>query len=387
MSYLCPEGNKQFHGLRLSIQMQERSKALPPIRFNNRVNSDFASTLRKRVHLYFKENGITKYANGAMVAKTVFMFSLFWIPYVCLYFVSSGWLTVLCYALMGTGMAGIGLSVMHDANHGAYSQKKWVNSLMGYALNMLGGNATNWKIQHNVLHHTYTNIHTHDEDIRPRHILRFSPHSTYHKFHKYQHIYAWPLYGLMTVSWILFKDFGQLYGYHKSGLLEKQVNPAKAWFWLIATKVFYLSYIVVLPIIFGATSFWMVLLGFFIMHYVAGFILATVFQPAHVLEANLFPEANKEDEIEENFMVHQIKTTANFARKNKPFSWFVGGLNYQIEHHLFPNICHIHYSKLAEIVKKTAAEFNVPYRDIPSFRTALALHGRMLYKLGQSPAA
>lgn len=362
--------------------MIERTKALTSIRFSNAKDTDFSSELRKKVHQYFADNQISKHANAAMVFKTVIMMIMFYVPYSLLYIGASGWWSLLWFAFMGFGMAGIGLSVMHDANHGAYSESKTVNKWIGYTLNLMGANATNWIIQHNVLHHSYTNIHTHDEDIRPRHILRFSHHSEYKTFHKYQYIYAWPLYGLLSISWILFKDFGQLFGYHKSGLLERQQNPAKAWAWLISSKIIYFTYILALPMIFSENSWGQILCGFFIMHFIAGFILAAVFQPAHVLEANIFPEANQEGDIEDSFMVHQMKTTANFARKNKYLSWYLGGLNFQIEHHLFPNICHIHYAKLSEIVKATAEKYNVPYTDIPTFTGALVLHGKMLYQLG-----
>jgi len=358
--------------------------SIPSIKFQNSKSETFSKLLKSRVNDYFEKNDINKFANSEMVIKTVFMYLLYFVPFAFLFTAESAWMFFLCYFLMGTGKAGIGLSVMHDANHGAYSNKKWVNQLVGYSLNVIGGNSTNWKIQHNVFHHTYTNISTHDEDIRPRFILRFSPHAERKSFHKYQHIYAWFLYGFMTFSWIIVKDFVQLTGYHKKGILQKYNNVYKAWATLIFTKIYYYSYIIVLPILFTPFTWWQVALGFLLMHYVAGFILAVIFQPAHVMEHNLYPEPNAENLIEENWMVHQLQTTCNFARKNKLLSWYVGGLNYQVEHHLFPSICHVHYKKIAEIVKNTAAEFNMPYHDIGSFREALVSHGKMLYQLGRA---
>lgn len=359
--------------------------ATETIKFTNSQNRDFTSQLNKRVNEYLKTKKYGRYANEYMVLKTVFMLSLYFVPY-AIYMsgaVTQLWVFLLLALVQGLGMAGIGLSIMHDANHGAYSRKKWVNKVMGYTLNLVGGNATNWKIQHNVMHHTFTNIAGHDEDISPRPILRFSPHSKKLKLHKYQFIYAWLLYGLMTITWISFKDFKQLQGYTSTGILAKQENEKKAWAWLIFTKVVYFGYALVLPILFTPFAWYQVLLAFFITHYIAGFLLGIIFQPAHVMEENEFPLPSEEGKIDDNWSVHQLKTTINFANNNRILSWYVGGLNYQVEHHLFPNICHVHYRKISKIVKQTAEEFGLPYKSIPTFRGALLSHGRMLYKLGR----
>jgi linoleoyl-CoA desaturase len=210
----------------------------------------------------------------------------------------------------------------------------------------------------------------------------FTPHAELRSFHKYQHIYAWLLYGLMSFSWIVFKDFAQLIGYQKSGILAKHVSVPKAWAWLVISKLCYYAYIMVLPSIFTPFSFLEIFAGFFIMHYIAGLILGSVFQPAHVMEVNEYPIA-EDDLIPDNWMAHQLKTTCNFAGNNRIFSWFVGGLNYQIEHHLYPNICHVHYAKLAPIVEQTAKEFGIPYHNYGSFRKALINHKKMLFALGR----
>jgi linoleoyl-CoA desaturase len=317
-----------------------------------------------------------------MVFKTIFMFSLYFVPYYFIYQVQQFWVFLLLMVVMGLAKAGLGLSVMHDANHGSYSNKKWVNQLLSFTMNIIGGNATNWKIQHNVFHHTYTNIDTHDEDIRPRFILRFSPNAEKRSFHRYQYLYAWILYGLMTISWLLYKDFLQLRDYQKSGVLAKHGNPQKEWAWLLISKSMYIGYIMILPMVFTSFAWWQVLIGFFVMHYITGFILAIIFQPAHVLELNEFPQADDQHNIEENWSIHQLKTTCNFAQDNRFLTWYAGGLNYQVEHHLFPNICHVHYRKLSKIVRNTAKEFNLPYHSLKSFREALVMHGRMLYQLG-----
>jgi linoleoyl-CoA desaturase len=291
----------------------------------------------------------------------------------------------LCF-VMGIGTAGIGLSVMHDANHGAYSSKSWINNLVGYSLNIVGGNSFNWKVQHNVLHHTYTNIHDVDEDISPRGVLRMTPHGPWKFFHRFQHLYAWFFYGLMTLVWVLVKDFVRIVKYQKDGMMKKQkASAAREWMVLILTKIIYVSYIFVLPALILPVAWWQVLIGFVIMHYIAGFILAVIFQPAHVIDGTEYPLPDADGKIDNSWAIHQLHTTTNFANKSKIFSWYVGGLNFQIEHHLFPNVCHVHYRKISEIVKETAAEFGLPYKSEPTFIGALIGHAKLLKELGRRP--
>ena len=321
-----------------------------------------------------------------MVVKTIFMLSLYFIPYSISI---SGLVTtypiyfLLCL-IMGIGVAGIGLSIMHDANHGSYSTKPWINNLLGLSLNVVGGYAFNWKVQHNVLHHTYTNVFDVDEDISPRGALRMAPESPWKPFHRFQFAYAWFLYGLMTLVWVLGKDFGRLIKYEREGLVKKQKsNVAREWFVLIASKLLYFSYILVLPIIILPFTWGQILLGFIVMHYVAGFILAIVFQPAHVVEGTSYFTPDEKGNLENNWAVHQLHTTTNFATENRLLSWYVGGLNFQVEHHLFPNVCHVHYRALASIVRETAKEFGVPYKVKRTFWDAMVAHRQLLWQLGQ----
>ena len=353
------------------------------------THRDFVSTLNKRVNGYFKENKIGKHGNTEMVLKTIFMFLLYFVPYFLIITgVVVGTASLIGSVLvMSLGLAGIGLSVMHDANHGAYSSKSWINTCLGYSLNLIGANAFNWKIQHNVLHHSFTNVHDEDEDISPRGVLRLSPHSEWKKMHRYQFIYAWFLYGLMTIVWLFAKDFVRIGRYHKSGLAKKQrANITHEWIILIFSKLVYFTYIFVIPVIITPLLWWQVLLGIIVMHYIAGFILAIIFQPAHVIEGTEYPVPDDSNTLENNWAVHQLLTTTNFGNNSRWFSWYVGGLNFQIEHHLFPNICHVHYRKIAEIVRQTAHEFGLPYKSSKTFAGALAGHTRLLRKLGEQPA-
>ncbi len=351
---------------------------------------DFVATLHKRVNDYFSSGNISRHANSEMVMKTFFMFGLYLIPYglILTGIVTGPFGLVMLALLMGFGMAGIGLSVMHDANHGAYSKKKWVNTLMGYSINLLGANAFNWKMQHNVLHHTFTNIHNEDEDISPRGVLRMSPQSGWKYIHRYQHIYAWFLYGLMTIVWMTIRDFIRIVRYQKNGMAKRhKAHIFSEWAILLSSKAFYATYIFVLPMLITNLTWWQLLIGIFVMHYLAGFVLAIIFQPAHVIEGTEYPVPDENRSLQTNWAVHQLRTTTNFGNSSRWFSWYVGGLNFQIEHHLFPNICHVHYRKLAAIVKNTAAEFGLPYKSVPTFLGALAGHARLLKQLGRPSVA
>ncbi|WP_416867166.1 MAG: fatty acid desaturase family protein [Imperialibacter sp.] len=351
---------------------------------------DFFTTLNHRVNQYFKTKNISRNANSAMVFKTIAMFTLYFGPYALIVAGSFSSLYVFyaLSAIMGFGLAGIGMSVMHDANHSAYSKKKWVNTLLGYSLNMVGGNAFNWKVQHNVLHHTFTNVDGTDEDIEPRGVLRFCPHTDWKPFHKFQFIYAWFFYGLLSFIWIVFKDFERLTRYKRACQIKKQkTTELKEWSVLIFTKIAYYAYIIVIPMLVLPFAWWHVLIGFFVMHYIAGFILAVVFQLAHVVEGTEYPVPDETGNIYNTWAVHQLHTTANFAQHNKLLSWYVGGLNYQVEHHLFSNICHVHYHKLSEIVKETSEEFGHPYKSKRRLRDAVASHFKVLKALGKKDAS
>lgn len=354
-------------------------------KFLNNTNTEFYKTLNERVSSYFSEKGISKYGNLGMVLKTIFMLSLYLIPFTLTFWVSNVWISLSLWIIAGFGMAGIGLAVMHDANHGAYSSNPKVNFIVGAVINLLGGNPTNWKIQHNVLHHTFTNVEGFDEDIdAPVKILRFSPHQPWRPVHKFQYLYAWFFYPLMTIMWFITKDFKQAIRYKKYGLIATQgTTPAKHWTSIVVGKILYATVFLVLPLCFAPVYWPFVLIGFVLMQFVGGLILSLVFQPAHVIPDTTFQNPGTSGDIDADSKVHQLYTTANFGVKSRWFTWLVGGLNFQVEHHLFPTICHVHYRAISEIVKKTAKEYNLPYYANRTFFSALREHGRMLRLLGQ----
>lgn len=355
------------------------------ITFSKDHNSEFYKVLRQRVNNYFKTKNITRHANATMVFKTIALLSLYLIPFGVIFISGlSSWVYLLMWILMGVGMAGVGLSVMHDANHGAYSRNETVNKIIGNVLILLGGNDANWRIQHNVLHHTYTNVTDMDEDIDPpTFLLRFSPHKQRFKIHRFQHIYAWFFYGLMTFLWFVTKDFNQAARYKKMGLVETQgISYRRHMINILASKVIYGTVFVILPFTLSPAHWYVTLVGFMVMHFIAGLTLAAIFQPAHVVPSSNYPLPDASGNVEADWAVNQLYNTANFAPKAKLFSWYVGGLNFQVEHHLFPNICHVHYSKISKIVKETAEEFNLPYHSYKTFYGALKDHTKMLHDLG-----
>lgn len=356
------------------------------LRFNN-TNRQFYTELKKRVDAYFKENNVSKYGNANLYIKTVFMFSAYLVPYFLITFnvLDSKLSWLLLSLLMGFSMAGIGLCVMHDANHGSFSKNVKLNRFLGFlSMTLLGGYSLNWRIQHNVIHHTYTNVHAHDEDIAPPGFLRFEPHAERKWVHRLQFLYAWFFYGMMTIMWSTTKDFRQLIRYSKKGLLKgANTKFGIELTMLIVSKIVYFCYMLLPYFLVKEMSFLEWLCGFLVIHYIASLVLAMIFQPAHVVEETEFPLPTDSGSLENHWAEHQMRTTMNFATKDPVFSWMVGGLNHQVEHHLFPTISHVHYPKISKIVETTAREFNVPYKSQRTFVGALWSHELMLWKLGR----
>jgi linoleoyl-CoA desaturase len=361
--------------------MQER------IKFNRHSQKEFLSQLQLRVNNYFEKNKINIHHNSEMRIKTAFMLALYLIPYsLILLNVFTNPLSIFfLWILMGVGMAGIGLGVMHDANHGAYSKNPTINNILGQSINLLGASHINWKIQHNVLHHTYTNIEGYDDSLHGGKIFRFSPHQKLLKHHKYQHFYAWFLYTLQTIFWALVSDIVRLNNYHKKGLLHsygKSYNRllAEIIFW----KAFYFITFLALPMFLSGLPWWQTLMFFMCMQLCVGFFLTCVFITAHIMPECQFPLPDEKGTMENNWAIHQMYTSCNFATGSRWFSWYLGGLNYQTEHHLFPNICHVHYPAISKILKETAAEYNLPYYHYKTFFNAIYEHGKMLKTLGKN---
>lgn len=344
---------------------------------------EFSETLKRRVNEYFKAKNISQKGNFWMYLKAIILLATYIVSFlIVILFPLAPWLGIFMVILMGIGEAGIGMSVMHDAAHGAFSKRKWVNSLFASTMFILGSNVLNWKIQHNLLHHTYTNIYGYDQDISTKAAIRLSNHAPLRKYNRFQFIYAFLLYGMMTIS-KLFSDVNQLIEFNRSGITKAQKrNGRKEIIVLILLKLLYFGTLLILPILFSSFSWWHVLIGFLLMHLTAGIIMSVIFQMAHVVEGAEQPLPDENGIIQHDWLVHQLKSTADFAPKNVLLNWYVGGLNFQVEHHLFSNICHIHYRKIAPIVQQTAEEFGLEYNVKPTFLTALKSHVNRLKELG-----
>tara|TARA_A100001011_G_scaffold310474_1_gene327128 strand:- start:11632 stop:12786 length:1155 start_codon:yes stop_codon:yes gene_type:complete len=367
-------------------QLNMNQRLIP--RFSRKESKMFFQTLNQRVNQYFKEKKIAKTGNWKLYLKTIVMFTILIAPFVLILSLNiSDWFKLLLTILIGIGMAGVGMNVMHDGNHGSFSKYPWINKLMGSSIYMLAGNVFNWKIQHNILHHTYTNIKDHDEDLEAGVVLRFSKHAEWKPHHRFQHLYFVLLYGLLTLKWAIISDFVKLTRYQKMNIsYANSRSLSYQWVGLIISKIVYFSFWIVLPIFVFNIVWWKVLVGFFVMHYTAGLILSLVFQLAHVIgEADMPLPDSKTGDMKNSWAVHQLKTTVNFSTKNRIINWFTGGLNHQIEHHIFPHISHIHYTKISEIVKQTACEFNLPYNEYKTTRSAIFSHFKFLKQMGMRP--
>ena len=346
------------------------------------MSNSFPSVLKQRVDEYFKSRSYRQTGNFSLFFKTVLLIAVCFSCYAVIVFMEIPFLyKCIIGVVFGITNAGIGFSVMHDGAHGSYSQTPWINSLMGYTLNLFGGSVFFWKIKHNLIHHNVTNIEGHDDDINLRPLMRTCEHQPYYKFHRLQHIYGVFLYSLTTIWWILFRDFLKYFsgkiGSKKIGRIPFSEHLI---FWI--TKAHYFTTFLLIPIL---------LMGplkagifYLIWNFSMGFALAIVFQLAHVVEDTEFPmpQANN-NKINHDWFYHQFATTANFATKNALLTWYTGGLNYQVEHHLFPRISHIHYPAIQPIVKKTCQEFNVPYNEFPTMWQAVLSHFSVLKKLGR----
>ncbi|MBL7952382.1 MAG: acyl-CoA desaturase [Flavobacteriales bacterium] len=343
----------------------------------------FGSTVRSRVNASFKEAGMHTKAGKGIAMKVGLMLVLFFAPLVVLLLVPMpAWMGLLLALLMGVGMAGVGMAVMHDALHGATSRRTWVNDMLGGSMYLLGSDPFTWKIQHNGAHHTHTNVDGIDQDIDPPDLLRFSEHAPLWRVHRYQHVYSFFFYGLLTLV-KLGNDFFSLLRVARSGDARYKgrslpVDLAV----MVLVKSAHVLLFIGLPLLLTPFTWWQVLLGFVVMHFTCSVILGTVFQLAHIVEGAEQPLADENGVIGNDWAVHELLTTANFAPNNKLLTWYTGGLNFQVEHHLFPAVSHLHYPRIAAIVQRTAEEYGLPYNVKPTFRAALISHVRRLQELG-----
>lgn len=356
------------------------------IRFTNHNQADFIKDLRIQVKDYFEQNNLSKYGNKSIVIKSVLMFLLYIVPFAIMLsgLIPSVPFLFVSWFLMGLGMAGFGMVLMHDANHMTFSSNHRINKILSYSLYLLGGYPVTWQHQHNTLHHGFTNIDGHDEDISGAGFMRFSPNVPQKKHHRFQHIYAWFFYGLMTISWSTIKDFRQLRTYQKNNVaLSNTLSYKQLFTQLLITKILYYFVFLVLPIVLLPFAWYWVIAGYLTMHFICGFSLTVIFQTAHVVPSSEFPMPSEEGHLDNSWAIHQLLNTSNFSPNSRIFSWFIGGLNYQVEHHLFPYISHVHYRHISVLVKNMANKHKLPYHVQDNFLLAVYSHFKMLKMLGK----
>lgn len=352
------------------------------ITFPQKEGASFSAEVKREVEGHFAKTGLSEKANFAMVVKTVVLVGVMFGSYLLILLTSwSAWAKLGLAVTMGFGMAGIGFAVAHDALHGAYSHKTWINKLLGRFFDLVGANGYLWKITHNVIHHTYTNIEGIDEDLTVSPLLRLSPASPLLPVHRWQHIYGLLAYAGSTLFWVFTKDFKYI--------LQKNLGPYRdikhpkgEIVNLIVFKLLYYTWALAIPLVILDLPWWQVLTGFVVMHLFAGFVLGVVFQLAHVVEGPEFPVPDGNGRMGDAWVIHEMRTTADFARDNRALSWYVGGLNFQIEHHLFPKVCSVHYPAISSIVERVALKHGIPYNAQPTLMSAVRSHLKMLKTFG-----
>jgi len=343
----------------------------------------FHVVLKNRINEYFETTGKSVSGDARLYIKAGILCATFIALYVHLVFFTPPvlWAVLEC-VLLGIAVAGIGFNIMHDGAHGSFSRYKWLNTAAAFTLNVLGGSSFMWNVKHNVVHHAYTNIDGVDDDIDIQPWLRMSSTQPRYRMHRYQHIYFWVLYALLYILWVFVLDFQKYFKRRIGDMpLKKMSLGDHLVFW--GFKIFYVFVFIAVPIYTVGFLSWMI--GFLTFTLVAGFVLSIVFQLAHTVEHTHFPMPHEDTgKLDDEWAIHQLKTTANFAPKNRFISWLVGGLNFQIEHHLFPKISHIHYSRIRQIIKQACEEYNVEYIEYPKMRQAVVSHVSFLKQMGRA---
>ena len=344
--------------------------------------SAFHRGLQERVSQYFAGHALSPHAKAAMYLKTSVILLWFGMSYALFLLGSATVPTVILLAVTtGLAVAGLGFCVQHDGGHGAYSETKWINRAMAFVLDLLGASSYVWRYKHNVLHHTYTNIDGVDDDICIAPLARLTPGQPHHYFHRWQHLYIWGFYALITLKWHWWDDFHNI----ATGRIGGQKFPrprGKEIAAFVVGRVTFFAWALALPI--AVHGFKIALLYYVLTQAVAGVILASVFQLAHCVEDVAWPQRPEENAPAQRLLwaEHQLATTVDVARHNRFVTWYLGGLNFQAVHHLFPRICHIHYPALSNILERTCAEFGVTYLTRPTVWQGLASHYRWLREMG-----
>ncbi len=348
------------------------------------ASSKFSKTLSHRVNIHFQKNQISKHANAHMLSKSIFGLALWILSY--LYLISANHSTlgvVFAYLLHGCGQLYIAFNIAHDANHGAYARSRVTNRVLGCIFDLVGVSSYMWRLMHNDSHHSFVNIRGADTTFICGNLFRFSPQDRPRPHHRFQHIYAIFFYSLVTLDWVLFKDYRWLWLTRRFGNKTIVKHPLRELVILFVGKAFYYGYMLVIPLLYLQAPWYSVILGFVAMHLFLGLAIAVVFQPNHFVEGSSFPEPDHEGMIANDYIRHVFDTTSDYSRKSPFMTWILGGLNLHVIHHMFPGICHVHYGALTEIVMSTAREHGLEYREKETILQAFIAHLQWLKALGR----
>jgi linoleoyl-CoA desaturase len=348
----------------------------------------FSRTLSQRVDDYFRTRRISRRANLAMVLKTICGFVAWIGTYVWLLTGRFSSVTLIgAYVVHGYAQLHMGLNIAHDANHGAYSKNKRVNRALGFVFDLVGLSSYMWRLMHNDAHHIFVNVRGADTALISGSIFRFSPQDKRRSFHRYQHLYALFFYCLSTLDWVLTKDYRWLFSVRRFGNRRIVKHPRHEVALLFAGKAFYYTYTLIIPMLYLQVPWYSVVGGFVVMHAFLGLTLALTFQPNHFTEVSSYPEPDERGRVSNNYIRHIFETTADYARANPLAIWALGGLNLHVIHHMFPGICHMHYPALTEIIKSTAEEYGLTYRENRTVTGAFLAHLRWMKTLGSTDFA
>ncbi len=352
----------------------------PRIKFQG--DDPFYRDVKARVARYFEMTGRREHDCPQTYLKSAIIITWVATSYLLLLFAATAWWQAIPLAVsLGLAVAALGFNIQHDGGHRAYSRYPWINRIMASSLDLAGGSSYIWNHKHNTLHHTYSNIDEHDDDIAIGVLGRFSPEQKRMRFHRLQHFYMWMLYAMLLIKWQLFDDFRDLalgrIGQHK---FARPKGRDLAIF--VGGKLAFFTLAFAIPMWFH--PFWLALGFYAIVSGFVGVVLSVVFQLAHVVEQAHFPTPDGETgRMPTSWAVHQVQTTVNFSRRNPLITWYLGGLNFQVEHHLFPKTCHIHYPRLSKIVEKACVRHGIHYNDHGSILAGIASHFRWLRKMGR----
>ncbi len=322
------------------------------------------------------EQGRPRIGDPRLQRKAALIIGWFVLSYCALLAAPTLLLALLASLSVALAASAIGFGVFHDANHGTLFQRAagnlWAARLCSV---LLGASRHFWVHKHQTLHHRQPNVAGWDDDLETRGHLRLSPASPWQARHRRQEVKALFYYGLNSLEWVFLKDFHCLAHGRMNEFQEIRLDREARTELLVSKAlhllVFILPMFLVLPLLWAAAAF-------ILFHLVFSWVLAAVFQAAHLTPEMEFGGVRAQDD----WATHQLRTTADFATGSRFATWFTGGLNHQIEHHLFPNVAHTHYAALRPIVRTVAERHGLRCHDLGNMSSAIRQHFVLLKALG-----